>query len=188
MNLRKKQHRINHEIRHPQVRVTEGGIMLIADALKLAQSQDMDLVLVNETSTPPVCKIVKYEKMLYELNKKPKNKSLDVKEIKMGPNTAENDLEYRIRHITEFLQKGHKVRLSLQFRGREMAHINRGKELMLKVVAAVEEHGAPESDQTWMERRCFVPLDLRVNNKFKQGEKHNGKEKRNIEENFRDTT
>lgn len=158
MNPRKKQHRINNEIRHPQVRVTEGGIMPIADALALAQSQDMDLVLVNENSQPPICKIVKYEKMLYELSKKPKNKSLDVKEIKMGPNTAENDLEYRIKHITEFLQKGHKVRLSLQFRGREMAHINRGKELMLKVVAAVEEFGAPESSPNMDGKKMFCTL------------------------------
>jgi len=158
MNPRKKQHRINNEIRHPQVRVTEGGIMPIADALALAQSQEMDLVLVNENSQPPICKIVKYEKMLYELSKKPKNKSLDVKEIKMGPNTAENDLEYRIKHITEFLQKGHKVRLSLQFRGREMAHINRGKELMLKVVAAVEVYGAPESAPNMDGKKMFCTL------------------------------
>jgi len=161
MNPRKKKHRINTEIRYPQVRVTEGGIMPIADALALAQSQDMDLVLINERSEPPICKIVSYEKMLYELSKKPKNKSLDFKEIKMGPNTAENDLEYRIKHIIEFLQKGHKVRLSLQFRGREMAHINRGKELMLKVVAAVEEFGVPESPPNMDGRKMFCTLRVK---------------------------
>jgi len=112
--------------------------------MKLAEQQDMDLVLINASSSPPVCRIMNYEKFIYEQNKKPKNKSLDIKEIKLGPNTAENDLSYRAKHIIEFLQKGHKVKISLQFRGRELVFVDKGKALMLKLMVAVEEHGIAE--------------------------------------------
>ncbi len=105
----------------------------------------MDLVLINEQAVPPVCKIMNYEKFIYEQSKKPKNKGLDVKEIKLGPNMAENDMEYRIKHLIEFLQKGHKVKISLQFRGRQMQHINLGQEQILKMLVAVEEYGTAEA-------------------------------------------
>jgi translation initiation factor IF-3 len=158
MNYKKKQHRINQEIRHQTVRVTEGGIMSIADALSLAKSKELDLVLISESANPPVCKIVSYEKMLYELSKKPKNKSLEVKQIQLGPNMAENDLEYRVKHAIEFLDKGHSVRLSMLFKGREMAHVNNGKAVMLKFILAVEGHGLAEGMPTMEGKKMFCTL------------------------------
>jgi translation initiation factor IF-3 len=142
---KEKQHKLNSEITHPMVRVGEYGIISIREAQKMADEQELDLVLINENAQPPVCKIMNYEKFVYELSKKPKQKSLDVKEIKLGPNTSENDLSYRTKHIIEFLNKGHKVKLTMQFRGREMAFVYKGQELMLNLIVSVEEHGSPES-------------------------------------------
>lgn len=142
---KEKQHKLNSEITHPMVRVGEHGIITIREAQKMADEQELDLVLINENAQPPVCKIMNYEKFVYELSKKPKQKSLDVKEIKLGPNTSENDLSYRTKHICEFLDKGHKVKLTMQFRGREMAFVDKGQELMLKLIVSVEEHGSAES-------------------------------------------
>jgi len=105
----------------------------------------MDLVLISETAVPPVVKIMNYEKFIYEQSKKPKNKSLELKEIKLGPNTSENDLSYRTKHIIEFLSKGHKVKLSMQFKGRQMAFVDKGKELMLRLILSVEDHGSAEA-------------------------------------------
>jgi translation initiation factor IF-3 len=141
----KRQHKLNTEITAREVRVTDEGILSLSEALKLADSKEMDLVLINDTAVPPVCKIMDYEKFIYEQSKKPKNKGLDVKEIKLGPNMAENDMEYRIKHLIEFLQKGHKVKISLQFRGRQMQHINLGQEQILKMLVAVEDYGTAEA-------------------------------------------
>jgi len=154
----KKQHLINREIRATEVRVAENGIMPLQDALKLAESEFMDLVLINDKAQPPICKIMNYEKFIYEQSKKNKVKTLEVKEIKFGPNTSENDVEYRVKHIIEFLKKGHKVKLSLQFKGREMAHIDIGKQLMLKVIVAVEEHGSAESLPNMEGKKMFATL------------------------------
>lgn len=141
----KRQHKLNTEITAKDLRVTDVGIITLAEALKLAESQEMDLVLINEQAVPPVCKIMNYEKFIYEQSKKPKNKGLDVKEIKLGPNTSENDMEYRVKHMIDFLKKGHKVKVSLQFRGRQMQHINIGQEQILKMIVAVEDYGIAEA-------------------------------------------
>ena len=111
----------------------------------MVKSLQLDLVLVTESNDIGICKIMNYEKYVYELSKKPKNKGLDVKEVKLGPNMANNDLEYRTKHIIEFLQKGHKVKLTMQFRGREMAFVDKGQELMLKLIVNLEEHGSAEA-------------------------------------------
>jgi len=158
MKKNKKQHLINGEIRATEVRVADEGVMTIQDANRLAVSREMDLVLLNDKTTPPICKIMNYEKFIYELGKKPKNKTLDVKEIKLGPNTAENDLAYRAKHIIEFLKKGHKVKISLQFRGREMTHIDIGKALLLKLCVSVEEFGVLESMPDMEGKKMFAYL------------------------------
>jgi translation initiation factor IF-3 len=162
MNKR-REHKLNKEITFNEVRVTEGGIMPLTDALKLAESKEMDLVLLNDKTTPPICKIMNYEKFLYELDKKPKTKTLDIKEIKLGPNTAENDLDYRTKHMIEFLKKGHRVRVSLQFRGREMAFIDKGKALLLKLILSVEEHGIPESLPSMEGKKMFTTIKPKNN-------------------------
>jgi translation initiation factor IF-3 len=143
MAKQKREHLLNTEIRATEVRLPE-GIVKTSEALKIAQEQELDLVVINLSSSPPICRIMNYEKFIYEKNKKPKNKSLDIKEVKLGPNTAENDLTYRAKHIIEFLGKGHKVKVSMQFRGREMSFIDKGRALMLKLIVDVEEFGIAE--------------------------------------------
>ena len=141
--MKKQQHLINREIRATEVRV-DGTVMRFSEALAQAESQELDLVLVAPNAAPPVCKIMSYEKYLYELGKKDKPKTLEVKEIKVGPNTSENDLAYRVKHISDFLKKGHRVKISMRFKGREMTYTDKGMELMLKLMLAVEEHGVAE--------------------------------------------
>jgi len=158
MKKAKKQHKLNREITAPQVRVGEHGIMNLKEALAMADAQEMDLVLISETAVPPVCKIMNYEKFIYEQSKKPKNKSLELKEIKLGPNTSENDLSYRTKHIIEFLDKGHKVKLSMQFKGRQMAFVDKGKELMLKLIVSIEDHGSAEAVPVLEGRKMICTL------------------------------
>jgi translation initiation factor IF-3 len=143
---KKKQHLLNREIRATEVRVTDNGIMPFFDALKLAESQDMDLVLMSSNVTPFVCKIMNYEKFIYDQMKKEKEKPkpLEMKEIKIGPNTSENDLDYRIKHIIEFLEKGHRIKISMKFKGREMMYVNKGMELILKLIVSLEKFGVGE--------------------------------------------
>lgn len=163
MKQKKREHKLNSEITHKEVRVTDEGIMSIGEALKLAETQEMDLVLINEKAQPPVCRILNYEKFMYEQSKKPKNKVLDIKEIKLGPNTSENDLEYRIKQMNEFLKKGHKVKVSLQFRGRQMQHIDIGQEQILKMVLAVEEFGIPEAMPKLEGKKMFCLIKPKSN-------------------------
>lgn len=141
----RKQHLLNKEIKANEVRL-DGQVIRFTEALQQAESQEMDLVLMVANANPPVVKIMNYEKFIYEQNKreKQKPKKLDTKEIKIGPNTSDNDLDYRIKHMIEFLKKGHKVKLTMQFKGRELTYVDNGKALMLKMALSVEENGVPE--------------------------------------------
>lgn len=142
---KEKQHKTNLEINHPTVRVGEHGILSLKEAQQLADEQELDLVLINENAQPPVCKIMNYEKFIYQQSKTPKHKSLDIKEIKLGPNTSENDLSYRTKHIIEFLGKGHRIKLTMRFKGREMKHVDKGMEVILNLILKLESFGISES-------------------------------------------
>lgn len=164
MNKKKKLHLINNEIKFNEVRVADNGIMTTNNALRLAESQDLDLVLINDKSTPPICKIMNYEKFIYENNKKQKNKSLDVKEIKVGPNTSENDVNYRLKHIIEFLNKGHKVKITMQFKGREMAYVKNGEILILKMIDSLTDYGVAEAMPKLEGKKLFAVLKPKPKN------------------------
>ncbi|HEV3408972.1 MAG TPA: translation initiation factor IF-3 [Chthoniobacterales bacterium] len=141
MNLQ-QQIRVNGRIRAREVRVIMGstgeqlGIMKLSDALRKAQSIGLDLVEVAPTANPPVCKIVDFGKFRYDLSKQEKSSKgsgTKLKEIKFRVNIDEHDYLTKLRHGEEFLDKGNKVRVQLQFRGREMAHQEFGMQLMEKV-------------------------------------------------------
>jgi translation initiation factor IF-3 len=157
---KKREHKLNEEITEREVRVVDEGVMSLNEALKLASEQELDLVLINDKSTPVICRIINYEKFIYEQKKKKKNqtKPAELKEIKLGPNTSENDVDYRVKHIIEFLDKGHKVKLTMQFRGREMVHTDKGQELMLKIILAVSEHGSAETMPKLEGKKMFTTL------------------------------
>lgn len=129
---------INEQIRDKEIRLIgehgeQLGIMSSKDAMKLARDAELDLVKIAPTAKPPVCKIIDYSKYRYEQAKKAKEakkkqKVSELKEIRISPNIDDNDLNTKVNQARKFLDKGDKIKVSLRFRGREMAHIANGKE------------------------------------------------------------
>lgn len=153
-----KKHLINEEINFSEVRLVDHGIIKTKDAQLKAESMGLDLVLINQNSNPPICKIFNYEKFIYENSKRDKQKVLDIKEIKIGPNTSEHDLGYRINQMIGFLDKGHKVKITMQFKGREMSFVEKGELLILTMIKGVSEHGAPEDLPKMENKKMFVTI------------------------------
>ena len=146
---------INEQIRDKEIRLIgesgeQLGIMSSREALKLAEEAGLDLVKIAPTAKPPVCKIVDYSKYRYELARKEKDakrkqKVIEVKEIRMSPNIDTNDLNTKVGAARKFLEKGNRVKVTLRFRGREMAHMSTSKHIlddfaqMLSDIAVVEK-------------------------------------------------
>lgn len=141
--------RVNHDITVPSVRCVgpEGemlGVMTPEVAINRAMDYGLDLVEVSPNADPPVCKILDYGKYKYEAQKKrnearKKQKVIDVKEIKLRPNIDEHDYQVKMRSVTKFLGEGDKVKVTMRFRGREMAHQDRGMDVLMRVKADMEE-------------------------------------------------
>mgnify|MGYP000756421038 CR=1 FL=1 len=131
---------INEQIRDKEVRLigSDGeqlGIMSARDAMKLAREAELDLVKIAPNAKPPVCKIIDYGKYRYELARKEKEakkkqKTIDIKEVRLSPNIDTNDLNTKINQARKFLAKGDKVKVTLRFRGRELAHVNQSKVIL----------------------------------------------------------
>jgi len=144
--------RVNHQIRIPQIRLIdqEGkqvGMVETRKALEMAEALSLDLVEVAPNSRPPVCRIMDYGKYKYEQSKKlrkRKQHTSKLKEVKMGPQTAEHDYTFLLGHAQEFLQGHNKVKVSITFRGRQNAHREFGAELMKRVQKDLEHVGTPE--------------------------------------------
>ena len=140
---------INEQIRDREVRVISEdgeqlGIMSARDAQKLAREADLDLVKISPGAKPPVCKIIDYGKYRYEQARKEKEakkkqRTIDVKEIRLSPNIDTNDLNTKANQAKKFLSKGDKVKVSLRFRGREMAHLDVGREILNTFFEKLEE-------------------------------------------------
>ncbi len=146
---------INEQIRDREIRVIgedgeQLGVMSARDAMKLAQEADLDLVKIAPAAKPPVCKIIDYGKYRYEMARKEKEarkkqKVIDVKEVRLSPNIEENDLNTKASAARKFIVKGDKVKVTLRFRGREMAHMQTSKHILddfaekLSDVAAIEK-------------------------------------------------
>ena len=146
---------INEQIRDREVRVVSAdgeqlGVMSSRDAMKLAREAELDLVKIAPKAQPPVCKIIDYGKYKYEQSRrekeaKKKQKTVEVKEVRMSPNIDANDLNTKVNNAKKFILKGNKVKVTLRFRGREMAHVQKSKHIlddfadMLKDVAQVEK-------------------------------------------------
>ncbi len=131
---------INEQIRDREVRLIgvngeQLGIMSAREAMKKAEEAELDLVKIAPTAKPPVCKIIDYGKYRYELTRKEKEakkkqKVVEVKEIRMSPNIESNDLNTKMNATKKFLEKGNKVKVTLRFRGREMAHMQSSKHIL----------------------------------------------------------
>nr|WP_319826604.1 translation initiation factor IF-3 [Thalassovita sp.] len=125
------------------------GVVSPQQALDLAEKAGLDLVEISPNATPPVCKIMDFGKFKYEQQKREsearkKQKIIEVKEIKFRPNTDTHDYEVKMRSVIKFLENGDKVKVTLRFRGREMAHQNLGRELLERVAEDVKEIGKVE--------------------------------------------
>lgn len=144
---------INEKIKAQKVRVVEGltpGIYNTPDALKQARELELDLILVSDNAVPPICKVANLGKFLYqekqrEKNFKDKNIKVLTKEVQLSPNIGEHDYETKKKSIIKFLEKGHKVKVSVFFKGREIMFKQQGELVLAKLATEVEEFGTPES-------------------------------------------
>ncbi|MCL2865869.1 MAG: translation initiation factor IF-3 [Lachnospiraceae bacterium] len=151
---------INQQIRDREVRLIGAngeqlGIMPAAEALKKAQMAELDLVKVAPTAKPPVCKIIDYGKYKYEMSRKEKEakkkqKIVEIKEVRLSPNIDTNDMNTKVNNARKFLTKGNKVKVTLRFRGREMAHVRQSRHILddfaklLEDIAVIEKVGKLE--------------------------------------------
>ena len=146
--------RINEEITVSRVRlvgenVPEQGVFPTSEALKLADSLGLDLVEISAKADPPVCKILDYQKYLYQQKKKAKEMKANaakivIKEIRFGPNTDEHDFQFKLKHAQEFLQEGSKVKASVFFKGRSILYADQGEKLLLRFAVELEDYGRAE--------------------------------------------
>ena len=146
--------RINREITASQVRlvgdnIPEQGIYPVSQAMKLADELGLDLVEITAKADPPVCRIIDYQKYLYQQKKKAKemksnSAKIVIKEIRFGPNTDEHDFQFKLKHAMEFLQEGSKVKASVFFKGRSILYSEQGEKLLLRFAVELEEYGRAE--------------------------------------------
>lgn len=125
-------------------------ILSVRDALKIAYDQGLDLVEISPNANPPVCKIIEYQKFLYEQKKKQKEMKANstkivVKEIRLSPQIGEHDFNFLLKHAINFLQAGNKVKVEILFRGRAIVYKEQGEAQMLKFAQALLDYGKPES-------------------------------------------
>jgi translation initiation factor IF-3 len=159
------EHRINQFIRAPQVRLVgenvEVGVYSIQDALRKAQELQLDLVEISPNVDPPVCKIIDYNKFLYDKKKKEKemkakSKVSEVKEIRFTPNTDDHDFDFKAKHAESFLKDGNKVKAYVQFKGRAIQFQERGQLLLLKFAERLAEVGVLENMPKMEGRRMLA--------------------------------
>ena len=154
MNISAKELQINEEIRDRELRIigSDGeqlGIMSAAEALKIAEEKNLDLVKIAPQAKPPVCKIMDYGKYRFEKAKREKEarknqRIVEIKEIRLSVNIDTHDFDTKVGHAKRFLADGNKVKVSIRFRGREMAHTNLGLEIMDRFAQACAESASVE--------------------------------------------
>ncbi|MCB1532676.1 MAG: translation initiation factor IF-3 [Alphaproteobacteria bacterium] len=160
--------RINDQITASEVRVVDEngemkGVMSVADGVKLAEAAGLDLVEVSPNAAPPVCKILDYGKYKYEQQKKAaearkKQKIIDLKEVKIRPGIEEHDYQVKMRNARRFLEKGDKVKFTMRFRGREMAHQDIGEELLQRMKAELSDISKVDQDAKMEGRQIIMIL------------------------------
>jgi translation initiation factor IF-3 len=164
-------YRVNSYIRAKQVRLVGDnvtmGVYSIADAIKMADDLNLDLLEINNNDPEtPVCKILDFEKFLYEKKKSEKKQpKLDVKELRLRPATDANDLAFKLNHAKEWLTKGHLVKSSVFFKGRELAHKEFGYDILKKVLDGLEDVGTAESLPKFEGNRLVMMIKPKKNEK-----------------------
>jgi translation initiation factor IF-3 len=166
--VQQKAQRLNEEINAPEIRLIgedgeQVGIVTIQSALKMAEESGVDLVEIAPLAKPPVCRIMDYGKFKYAEAKKAheaklKQKQIQVKEVKFRPGTDEGDYQIKLRNLVRFLQEGDKTKVTLRFRGREMAHQEFGVRLLERVKADLEPYGTVEQFPKMEGRQLIMVL------------------------------
>lgn len=156
LTIAKLDHQLNEEIRDKELRVigpdgAQLGIMSAAQANALAEEQEMDLVKISPNAVPPVCKIMDYSKFCFDQKKREKEakknqKVVEIKEIRMSPSIDTNDLNTKVKNAQKFLKDGNRVKVSVRFRGREMAHTNLGEKLLMDFAQTCSELATMEKN------------------------------------------
>jgi translation initiation factor IF-3 len=173
------EHRINHFIRVAQVRLVgdnvEVGVYPTQDALRMAQAQQLDLVEISPNADPPVCKIIDYNKFLYDKKKKEKemkakSKASEVKEIRFTPGTDDHDFDFKAKHAEKFLKDGNKVKAYVQFKGRAIQFKERGELVLLKFAERLADVGLPEGLPKLEGKRMLMVLAPKSQKKKKEKE------------------
>ena len=163
----KGQHRINEQIRAKEVRIVgddiESAVYPIAQALKLAEEHDADLVEISPNAVPPVCRIIDYSKFLYQLKKRAKEQKakqvkVNVKEIRFGPQTDEHDYNFKLKHAIGFLQNGDKVKAYVFFKGRSILFKEQGEVLLLRFANDLEDYAKVEQMPLLEGKRMTIAL------------------------------
>lgn len=148
--------------------ISEPGIFTITDALKLAEELELDLVEISPNADPPVCKIIDYQKFLYQQKKKlkeikAKTTKVIVKEIRFGPNTDEHDYNFKLKHAQKFLEEGAKVKAYVFFKGRTILYKEKGEILLLRFAQDLEEDGKVEQLPKLEGKRMIMLLNPKSN-------------------------
>ena len=163
----KGQHRINEQIRAKEVRIVgddiESAVYPIAQALKLAEEHEADLVEISPNAVPPVCRIIDYSKFLYQLKKRAKEQKakqvkVNVKEIRFGPQTDEHDYNFKLKHAIGFLQDGDKVTAYVFFKGRSILFKEQGEVLLLRFANDLEDYAKVEQMPLLEGKRMTISL------------------------------
>ena len=156
LTIAKLDHQLNEEIRDKEIRLigndgAQLGIMSADEANAMAEEQGLDLVKISPNAVPPVCKIMDYSKFCFDQKKREKEakknqRVVEVKEIRMSPSIDTNDLNTKIKNAMKFLKEGNRVKVSVRFRGREMAHTNLGEKLLIEFAEACSELATMEKN------------------------------------------
>jgi translation initiation factor IF-3 len=135
----------------------------LVEALRIATTAELDLVEVSPKAEPPVCRVMDYGKFKYQQQKKlhdakKKQAVVHLKEVKLRPKTEEHDLQFKVRNIERFLKEGNKIKVTVVFRGRELAHPEIGRNLLVRMIEATKEWGKVEQDPRFEGRNCVMIL------------------------------
>lgn len=163
----KFQYRTNHKIREKEVRLVgdnvETGVYSIAEALRIAEEQQLDLVEISPNAQPPVCRVIDFQKFLYQQHKRQKDQKAKatkvvVKEIRFGPQTDDHDYNFKLKHAMEFLKEGSKVKAYVFFRGRSILFKEQGEILLLRFANDLADYGKVESMPVLEGKRMIVMI------------------------------
>lgn len=187
----KDQYRVNERIRAKEVRLVgdnvEQGVYTIQEAIHMADEQGLDLIEISPNAVPPVCKILDYQKFLYQQKKrqkeqKAKSTKIVVKEIRFGPQTDDHDYNFKLKHAKEFLSDGNKVKAYVFFKGRSILFKEQGEVLLLRFASDLEEYGKVEQMPVLEEKRMTLFIapkkTTKSNSENKQQEEASAKEEK----------